>query len=68
MFKKYRATKANVILLESAMKALGYPVEKVSASTDYKSFKYFNWHIMFSNNVNAKMQELENAAHNQSSL
>lgn len=63
MFKKYRATKANVILLESAMKALGYPVEKVSAEKDYKGFKYSNWHVMFHNVVNSKMQELE-AAHN----
>lgn len=59
MFKRYRATKENVILLESAMKALGYPLEKVSAATDYKSFKHFNWHIMFHNVVNQKMQELE---------
>lgn len=64
MFKKYRATKANVILLESAMKALGYPVEKVSAATDCKGFKYFNWHNMFHNVVNSKMQELEQAANN----
>lgn len=64
MFKKYRATKENVILLESAMKALGYPVEKVKAEVDYKSFKYFNWHNMFHNKVNAKMQELERATQN----
>ncbi|MFB5761078.1 hypothetical protein [Paenibacillus medicaginis] len=63
MFKKYRATKANVILLESAMKEMGYPVEKVRAEKDYKGFKYNNWHLMFHNDVNSKMQELE-AAHN----
>ncbi|MEK3849953.1 MULTISPECIES: hypothetical protein [Paenibacillus] len=63
MFKKYRATKENVILLESAMKELGYPIEKISAAKDYKKFKYSNWHIMFHNTVNSKMQELE-AAHN----
>lgn len=60
MFKKYRATKANVILLEKAMIALGRPAEKVKAEKDYKSFKYSNWHIMFHNDVNSKMQELEN--------
>lgn len=64
MFKKYRATKENVILLERAMQALGYPAEKVKAEIDYKSFKYSNWHIMFSNNVNFKMQELEKAVRN----
>lgn len=63
MFKKYRATKENVILLESAMKVLGYPVEKVSAEKDYKEFKYSNWYLMFHNVVNSKMQELE-ATHN----
>ncbi|KJD42473.1 MULTISPECIES: hypothetical protein [Paenibacillus] len=63
MFKKYRATKENVILLESAMKALGYPIEKVSAAKDYKGFKYNNWNMMFHNIVNSKMQELE-TAHN----
>lgn len=61
MFKKYRATKQNVILLESAMKELGHPIEKVSAAKDYKEFKYSNWHIMFHNSVNSKMQELEAA-------
>lgn len=59
MFKKYRATKENVILLERAMKELGYPVEKVKAEVDYKAFKNSNWYIMFHNNVNFKMQELE---------
>ncbi|ALA41376.1 MULTISPECIES: hypothetical protein [Paenibacillus] len=61
MFKKYRATKQNVILLESAMKELGHPIEKVGAAKDYKEFKNSNWHIMFHNSVNSKMQELEAA-------
>lgn len=59
MFKRYCATKKNVLLLENAMKALGYEVEKVSAATDYEGFKYFNWHNMFHNVVNQKMQEIE---------
>ncbi|MED4353575.1 hypothetical protein P9265_14760 [Schinkia azotoformans] len=61
MFKKYKATRENVILLEKAMKALGYEVEKVKAEKDYKAFKDSNWHNMFSTTINDKMQELEKA-------
>lgn len=61
-FKKYRATKKNVLLLESAMKALGYEggLLKVSATTDYQDFKERRWFYAFHNDINEKMQELEN--------
>lgn len=59
MFKKYRATKENVILLEKAIKALGREVGKVSAEKDYKAFKDIHWYTMFHNDINFRMQELE---------
>lgn len=61
-FKRYRATKKNVILLEQAMNALGYGWEKLNARQDYKTYKNHRWHYMFHNDVNLKMQELENEA------
>lgn len=60
VFKKYRSTKANVLLLEKAMKEVGYAVEKFEAVNDYQAFKSSNWHNMFHNAVNEKMQEIEN--------
>lgn len=63
MFKKYRATKENVILLERAMIAVyGDAVKEKSgynAVNNYQSYKANNWFNMFSINVNEKMQELE---------
>jgi len=58
-FKKYRATKRNVILLESAMEGLGYGTGKIKAEVDYKAFKNSYWFNMFSLKVNFKMQEIE---------
>lgn len=68
MFKKYRATKENVILLEQAMIAIygdaAREKPEYSAVNNYREYKSSNWYNMFHNNVNAKMQELEKAAQN----
>lgn len=66
MFKKYRATKENVILLEQAMIAIYGDAAKekpgYNAVNNYKAYKSSNWYNMFHLDVNAKMQELEKAA------
>ncbi|MDH6363698.1 hypothetical protein M2139_000535 [Enterococcus sp. PF1-24] len=60
-FKKYRATRRNSELLAKALEAI-YGRQEAQygyLEHDYECWKMDNWHKMFHNVVNFKMQELE---------